>query len=281
MAKTGDNIEADFNDVSNNYWSAVSKMYEKDLYTAKDIFTSIINGNYDSKYSPLALLALYEMKLKDGKDNSSLSEGVTNLLTARYNASEKDMLRPFAIRLLARDAALSKNFEDMVSYNTELVNKYPNSNNELAALYDLVTYYIDIKEDFTKAKEYYSRMTEAYPDEDLTKFAAINLGEDLGSIKKGLTINDNQIPKEYYLSNAYPNPFNPTAEIKYAIKEDGLVTLKVYDMLGKEITTLVNENKPAGTYNVNFNASNLSSGVYLYSITAGNFHQTKKMVLTK
>ncbi len=281
LAKSGGNVEAVSNDISNNYWDAISKMYGKDLYTAKDIFTSIINENYDSKYSPLALLALYEMKLKVGKDNSSLNEGVKNLLTAKYNASEKDMLRPFAIRLLARDAALSNNFEYMVSYNTELVNKYPNTNNELAALYDLVTYYIDMKEDFTKAKEYYSRMTEAYPDEDLTRFAAINLGEDLGIIKKGLSINNDQTPKEYFLSNAYPNPFNPTTEIKYAIKEDGLVSLKVYDMLGREMATLVNENKSAGTYTVNFDAKNLSSGVYLYSISAGNFQQTKKMILTK
>ena len=94
-------------------------------------------------------------------------------------------------------------------------------------------------------------------------------------------IAETAMPKEYMLEQNYPNPFNPTTEIKYGIKEEGLVTLTIYDLLGREITTLVNENKPAGIYTVNFDASNLSSGVYFYSIKSSNFHQTKKMILMK
>lgn len=92
---------------------------------------------------------------------------------------------------------------------------------------------------------------------------------------------------DYSLSQNYPNPFNPSTQIKYSIKEDGLVTIRVFDMLGKEILVLVNEFKPAGDYEINFNASNpangtsLSSGIYLYSITSGKFHETKKMILLR
>jgi len=89
--------------------------------------------------------------------------------------------------------------------------------------------------------------------------------------------------EEYKLSQNYPNPFNPTTTIKYQIPEISFVTIKVYDVLGNEIATLVNEEKPAGEYNVEFRIDNLelSSGIYYYQLRVGNFVETKKMVLVK
>ena len=87
--------------------------------------------------------------------------------------------------------------------------------------------------------------------------------------------------EEYYLFNNYPNPFNPSTTIKYSIPYTSLVTLKVYDMLGREISTLVNEEKNEGNYEINFNASNLSSGVYFYKMVAGGFVSSKKFLLLK
>ncbi len=88
-------------------------------------------------------------------------------------------------------------------------------------------------------------------------------------------------PSEYSLDQNYPNPFNPSTKITYSIKEEGLVTLKVYDILGKEIAILVNENKAAGNYEAEFNASQLPSGMYIYKIQSGQFSDVKKMLLTK
>ena len=95
----------------------------------------------------------------------------------------------------------------------------------------------------------------------------------------------------FYLYQNYPQPFNPSTKIKYQIPSSdnplpggargGFVTLKVYDVLGKEIATLVNEAKPAGTYEVEFDASGLTSGIYFYQLRAGNFIETKKLVLIK
>jgi len=85
----------------------------------------------------------------------------------------------------------------------------------------------------------------------------------------------------YSLSNNYPNPFNPTTNIKYKIPELSFVTLKVYDVLGNEITTLVNNEKPVGSYEVEFNATALPSGIYFYRLQAGSFVETKKMVLLR
>ncbi len=85
----------------------------------------------------------------------------------------------------------------------------------------------------------------------------------------------------FNLAQNYPNPFNPTTKISYTIPERNNVSLKIYDMLGREVATLVNTTKEAGNYEVNFNASNLASGLYIYKIQAGSFTQSKKMLLLK
>lgn len=90
----------------------------------------------------------------------------------------------------------------------------------------------------------------------------------------------NEIPNDYAISN-YPNPFNPSTTISYQIPSAGFVTLKVYDILGKEVADLINENKSAGYYNVSFNAGNLPSGIYIYTIQTNGFVQSKKMLFLK
>ena len=89
------------------------------------------------------------------------------------------------------------------------------------------------------------------------------------------------VPVEYSLSQNYPNPFNLVTKINFSIQKQGLVTLKVYDMLGREVSSLVNEFKQAGYYSMDFNASALSSGIYFYRLQANDFTDIKKMVLVK
>jgi hypothetical protein len=89
------------------------------------------------------------------------------------------------------------------------------------------------------------------------------------------------IPLDYVLYQNFPNPFNPTTNIRFSIPDKNQVVLKVYDMLGNEIFTLVNEDKFRGIYTIEFNGSNLASGVYFYQLRAGNFVQTKKMMFVK
>ena len=88
-------------------------------------------------------------------------------------------------------------------------------------------------------------------------------------------------PTQFSLDQNYPNPFNPTTKIRFEIPNGGLVELKVYDVLGNEVGVLVNEEKPMGRYEVDFKAANLPSGVYLYKLQAGNFFETKKLMLLK
>ncbi len=122
----------------------------------------------------------------------------------------------------------------------------------------------------------------------------IGKAPDLGAFEFGMLnptdiISHSILPNEFRLEQNYPNPFNPVTAISYQIpsaifpnnKSSVLVTVKVLDLLGREVSTLINEEKAAGFYTVNFNAGKLSSGIYFYRILAGKFSQTKKMVLTK
>ena len=93
--------------------------------------------------------------------------------------------------------------------------------------------------------------------------------------------NEKLFPNTFSLEQNYPNPFNPTTNIGFQIADRGFVSLKVFDILGNEVATLVNEEKPAGIYEVNFDAVELPSGIYFYKLQTGSFVETKKMVLIK
>jgi len=96
---------------------------------------------------------------------------------------------------------------------------------------------------------------------------------------KGLTASDN--PDEFKLHQNYPNPFNPTTTIRYAVAVQSEVSMQVYNVVGKRVATLVNEQKSPGNYKVTFDASNLSSGLYFVKIQAGSFHDVQKLTLIK
>ena len=120
--------------------------------------------------------------------------------------------------------------------------------------------------------------------------AKVVLGNDTVSIFTKITvqyispvsvIGEEIAADRFYLYQNYPQPFNPSTKIKYQLPEVSTVTLKIYDVLGKEVATLVNETKSAGTYEVVFDATGLTSGIYFYTLNAGSFSETKKMILTK
>lgn len=102
-----------------------------------------------------------------------------------------------------------------------------------------------------------------------------------GFVITGVENSEVHIPEQFSLSQNYPNPFNPSTTIQYSVPKESNVTLKVFDILGKEVATLVNEEKNVGVYTVNFNASQLKSGIYFYTLQVGSFIETKKMILIK
>jgi hypothetical protein len=128
---------------------------------------------------------------------------------------------------------------------------------------------------------------------DTTEFA-VDIVEEIVPQGTSDVNNESGIPEGYSLMQNYPNPFNPETKIEFRISDLGFVSLKVYDILGNEIATLVNEDKPAGKYEVTFDASGLTSGIYFYTLRTGNtsigsldgqagqvFSETKKMILLR
>ncbi len=97
----------------------------------------------------------------------------------------------------------------------------------------------------------------------------------------GIITGNSGIPQAYSLQQNYPNPFNPTTSIAFMIANTGFTTLKVYNLLGSEVATLVNSNLTPGSYEVKLDASDLASGVYYYKLVSGNFESVKKLVVVK
>jgi hypothetical protein len=121
--------------------------------------------------------------------------------------------------------------------------------------------------------------TIAFLQNDANK-EVYNSGIGYGSIT-GINIGPGNVPESFELAQNYPNPFNPSTNIKFAMPKDGNVSLKVYDMIGSEVKTLVEGFHKAGTYNIYFSGTDISSGVYYYKLTTDTFTDTKKMVLIK
>ena len=152
---------------------------------------------------------------------------------------------------------------------------------EKVRLLDLGIINYDCLDKKSEGLKYFNELVTKYPDDRLSEKVCTFYG-----IKKGSKDNNKNyansvnITETVLLSN-YPNPFNPSTVIKYNIAENTNVTLKVFDVLGKEVTTLVNEYKTKGAYDVKFNGTGLASGLYFYQLKAGNTNQIMKMILTK
>lgn len=187
------------------------------------------------------------------------------------------------------DTALT--ISDAVNFKAELVNA---NTNQVVGTFDNITYNknnldkyasLDYEVDCTGINpgDYYLRLVTNVNGN--ASYTLANIITDNTTLAKKnfnkVNFMGSEIPITYELSNNFPNPFNPSTTIRYQIPQDGIVTLKIYDILGSEVATLVNEQKVAGRYEVNFNSSVLASGVYIYKIQSGSFINSKKMILLK
>ena len=121
----------------------------------------------------------------------------------------------------------------------------------------------------------YSYRIKAYKDTLESAYS------DVASLLVGVNEGSIELPKEYSISQNYPNPFNPITKIKFALPQNAMTKIIIYDLLGREVQTLINNELRAGYHEINFDGGNFHSGVYFYRIQAGNFIQTKKMILMK
>ena len=261
------------------------------IVNSKDVYFDYNFGNILLDGQPVDFIKLDTDK-KGSKEKSTQSDLMTEpfvidknselLVDASYFVNDKEK----ATELLGKEGFVEYDMELVDAVNPEkvisklagvkfdkdnlpeLTQKYYSFNTE--GLDNMqVRIKLNIKKSI-KAETYNAKVYSANSEESNKK-----------SNYETVNITPNEIVKEYALNQNYPNPFNPTTTISYAIPKSGKVTLKVYDVLGKEVAELVNGYKSKGRHSVRFNGNNLSSGIYFYKLTSGDFTAVKKLILMK
>lgn len=273
------------------FLTAISLGFESAYTNSKKCLKQLIFKETDSRYPALSIL-MYDFftkkELKDNKvrrDEQIIKKELAELLNELENKTKEDSLRPFGLKLKAREAALDRDYQTFSDYNNQLITAYPNSVPELTSLYDEIAYQVEMTGNLDRAKELLARLDAAYPEEELTLQAHLLLGEDVDLHKPGLPQPPQTIAEtstEFKLMPAVPNPFNPTTTIEYQLSKPCFVELTIYNSLGQKVATLVSKKQPAGNYKVVWNASSFSNGVYIFELkTEEGIHIIKKLILLK
>ncbi|HWQ82559.1 MAG TPA: T9SS type A sorting domain-containing protein [Ignavibacteria bacterium] len=263
------------NSMSSMFMDAVTYEYAKNYSAAIGKYKDVISTYKESEYAALSVSRIFDCLQKMGGDISRYTANNTYL-----NGLKNNNQYPIIIRELAEDFIIKGKAK--LGSLTEAISDYEAIN----------------QQNLNTQKGLHALINK----ECLTAFIADTLGDSQGSTFRDRTEHKNTllnvmklrtgnqyvhtqnslVPDKYSLEQNYPNPFNPVTKIMYNIPKESRVTLVVYDILGREVAKLVNnEMKKAGTYIVEFNAFNFASGIYFYRLQAGDFVQTKRMVLVK
>ena len=209
--------------------------------------------------------------MNDSKFNYSVIYGVTDSLKANKVLKDNESVSYKLELVSARGGKRIGGFDDITFNNTAMPYRRIDQSyqvNTAGIGTKQVRLKLIVENDF-KGKYF---LTESYSEE--------NTSLQKRKIKQ-ISYQGVSVITDYALSQNYPNPFNPTTMINYQIPENGEVTLKVYDILGQEVATLVNGFKAKGRYTVEFNGSNLASGIYFYKLSSGDFNAVRKLIIMK
>lgn len=250
-------------------------LFEGEYNLAFEIVKEIIDNNPDSKEAYYAVYIIAELMAKapylqienyiESKTNNSLRKNIYGRLDLLIKSHDK--------------LELEQKYD-------QLQTKYSDFPVLEDVLYRNLLYSVHEKKDIPDAEKFLTQLKNKFPSSALIENAVLHMNLLHSDYKfspdkqEQLGENSSSSLEEELLGN-YPNPFNPSTIIKYQVPETGTVKIKIYDILGKEITTLVNETQMAGLHEVEFNAEHLPSGVYIYTINANGIAQSRKMILTK
>ncbi|MFZ0456103.1 MAG: T9SS type A sorting domain-containing protein [Ignavibacteriaceae bacterium] len=222
--------------------------------------------------------------MKSALREGTLEKEENNLQSLSKNSSINESAQYESLKWLSLLAVRNDDYDKAMGYALSV----PNSSLKGREIYfDIASEIMQRSGNIAKASQVLDKASERYNDAETLREKQfvlnlysnnLNLYRDSSEIKPPVTEN-NTAP--VILNDAYPNPFNPTTLISYSITKPGFVTLKILDILGREVTTLVNEEKMPGTYSVNFNGDRFASGIYFYSLITNGKIITKKMLLIK
>ena len=266
-------------DLSYGRSGVVEKNDVEFVFNVGDIFLNGETVNFIERADTLPVTNIAMLNSIVKTENMQLSSSSELLFSNYYYVARPELA----------DSVLSDDFT--VTFKSELVKS---STDEVIGVFDQITYskynvekydnpnYIIDCNGIEPGEYYFRLITEVNGESNpsLTNIEKDNITLDKANYKiVGFT--GSTLPEEYALSQNYPNPFNPSTTIKYQLPTSSNVTIKIYDILGREVTTLVDEFKTEGRYEVNFIASSLESGVYLYRLEAKDFIDVKKLILLK
>ncbi|MDR3666572.1 MAG: T9SS type A sorting domain-containing protein [Ignavibacteriaceae bacterium] len=210
-------------------------------------------------------------------------ETPTNALSDYFRSLLKidNKNHPLIQKIVADDNLHKNEFKEAMLGYDNIIAENSNEFMGIDSRFEKLFAYLHIKHDTLKARELLSEI-KAIGSIDVEVGMRTKIAENLlYKNNYSTTGKTKEVPVDYLLSQNYPNPFNPSTTIKYQIPESGMVSLKIYDILGREVANLVNEYKNQGKYDINFNASKLASGVYIYQFRVNDYVSSKKMILLK
>jgi len=270
-------VPENFTTLEVSYAEADNYFATGNIDLAKPLYEQIVSSNYTTEEKLPAYNKLYTIGNLTGEGENyfnSLQTTFNDIANAETDTLLKKIYNQNAIKCDVSKAA----YLTAISKFDNIIQQNPNSAEAIYAEIDIITTALNL--DTTN-----SQLGKMGSGKYLVKGTSDYLSRlnDILQSKFGINSEEKEqiIPKEYSLHQNYPNPFNPTTTIKFDIPNDGLVQLEIFDILGRRITTLVEEYKPAGSYEQVFNASALASGVYVYKLQAGDFISSKKMILLK
>ena len=259
-----------------NYTAADKLFYSGEIEEAKTYYLLIVQGDYTNTEKLYAYNKLYEIGELFKEEDSYFTELQNAFNSIVEVETDTLLLKAFNQRAILCDVS-KEEYLTAINKFENIIQQNPNREEAVYAEIDIITTALNIDTTNPGLGKIGSKYLVQGTSDYLSKLNGI-----LQS-KFGINTEEKEkiIPKEYSLYQNYPNPFNPATTIKFDIPKDGLVSLEIYDILGRRITTLINENRSAGSFEQVFNASSLASGVYVYKLQAGDFISSKKMILLK
>ena len=259
------------------YHQGIKKELSGDFIGAVELYKNVVSGYRDSLSAIGSLKRILKCNDRMNSDSSAYSQlrayylglAATYQNDTDFSYISQELATKCLVRITKYPAAI-----------TEYENSISGSNDSLRILnaeLNIIETYMLIPPPPGDAPGFTGRLVNLKPAGIMDGYRLLK--EKLYRFRE--TYGSNVIPEKFSLSQNYPNPFNPLTKINFSLPNAGKVTLKVYDILGRTVKELVNEFKDKGVYSVTFDGTGLASGVYFYTIEAGNFKETKKMVLVK
>ncbi|MBI9073753.1 MAG: T9SS type A sorting domain-containing protein [Melioribacteraceae bacterium] len=270
-------ISSESNSSTSKDWKKTLKYLQKLVYDGKFSIASsqierIIDANSDDNISLILVELLWQAELGNKTKNSTLD------LISKFS-SKNDHKEYVGVAKMLKVMDKKDNRSQQLDQLLDEYKDFPNLTKRiiLSKFLDIVNNLKDDESAIKLLSEYKSLFSQQELDEIISLHFDKNQKIEVGESEKGLgkvEIKENSI-------NSYPNPFNPSTTISYKLVDDNFVSIKIFNMLGQEVATLVNEYKNTGEYMVKFNGANLPSGTYVCRIKAGNFIKSKRMLLVK